>query len=115
MNILLWILQVLLALWNLTGAFYMMGHYEVLAKAWALADLPKPFWILYGILQILFALGLLLPKLAARSAIGLALLVLLGIALFAQYSGAGLLWAFIPAALLAFVAYGRGSLKPFKK
>ncbi len=103
----------MLALWNLMGAFYMIGHYPNLAKPWALGALPKPVWIAYGVLEILFALGLFLPKLVSGAAIGLAGLVLLGIALFAQYTGAGLLWAFVPALLLAFVVYGRIVLKPF--
>jgi hypothetical protein len=113
MNILLWILQILLALWNLVGAGYMMTHYSILAKPWALGALPGLVWIVYGVLEILFALGLFLPKLVPGAAIGLAVLVLLGIALFAQYTGMGLLWAFIPALLLAFAAYGRIVLKPF--
>lgn len=113
MNALLWVLQVLLALWNLMGAGYMVPHYEKLANGWALGALPKPIWIVYGLLEVLFALGLFLPKLVPGSAIGLAVLALLGITLFAQYTGWGLLWAFVPAFLLAFVAYGRLVLKPF--
>ena len=107
MNILLWILQVLLALWNLMGAGYMVVHYQNLANAWALSVLPRPVWIAYGVLEALFAIGLLLPKLVSRAAIGLAVLVLLGIGLFAQYTGWGLLWAFVPALLLGIVAYKR--------
>jgi uncharacterized membrane protein len=112
MNILLWILQILLALWNFTGAGYMVFHYQNLANAWALNALPKPVWVVYGVLEALFALGLFLPKLVPGAAIGLAVLVLLGIALFTQYTGLGLFWAFVPALLLAFVAYGRIALKP---
>ena len=107
MNFLLWILQILLAFWNLTGAGYMVFHYQTLANAWALSALPKPVWVVYGLLEALFALGLLMPKLASCSAVGLAVLVLLGCALFTQYTGLGLLWAFVPAILLAFVAYKR--------
>ncbi len=113
MNILLWILQILLALWNLVGAGYMVVHYQNLAKAWALNSLPQPAWVAYGALEALFALGLFLPKFVPFAAIGLAVLVLLGIALFTQYTGLGLLWAFVPGLLLVFVAYGRTALKPF--
>jgi hypothetical protein len=114
MNLLLWILQALLAFYNLMGAGYMMTHYQALAKPWVLSALPKPVWIAYGVLEILFALGLFLPKLVPGAAIGMAVLILLGIALFAQYTGfPGLFWALIPAILLAFVAYGRIALKPF--
>jgi hypothetical protein len=107
MNILLWVLQIGLALWNLTGAGYMISHYQNLANAWALGALPGPVWVVYGVLEIVFALGLLMPKLVSGAAIGLAVLVLLGCALFTQYTGAGLLWAFVPAILLGFVAYKR--------
>jgi hypothetical protein len=107
MNLLLWILQILLALWNLMGAGYMISHYQNLANAWALSALPKPIWVAYGVLEALFALGLLMPKFISRAAVGLAVLVLLGCGLFTQYTGVGLLWAFVPALLLVFVAYKR--------
>jgi hypothetical protein len=107
MNVLLWILQILLAFWNLTGAVYMVFHYQNLANAWALSALPRPVWVAYGVLEAVFAIGLLLPKLVSGAAVALAVLVLLGIGLFTQYTGLGLLWAFVPALLLAFVAYKR--------
>jgi hypothetical protein len=44
MNILLWVLQILLALWNMIGGIYMVNNYEKLAKVWALNALPKPAW-----------------------------------------------------------------------
>ena len=114
MNILLWILQILLALWNIIGGTYTIINYEQLKGAWA-ADLPKPVWIIIGGLQILFSLGLVLPlafgmmpQLTSISAIYLALNALLGCALFAQYAGfPGMLWGVVPALLAAFVAYGR--------
>ena len=94
MSILLWVLQILLALWNMTGGIYMINNYEKLANEWALNALPKPAWIVLGVLQILFALGLVLPgtvrvlpKLTPISAACLALLSLLGIALYVKYAG----------------------------
>ena len=120
MNILLWLLQILLALWNTTGGVYMVNNYEKLAKVWALDALPKPVWIILGALEILFALGLVLPgaikvlpKLTPISAVCLAVISLLGIALYVAYAGSGILWALVPAVLAAFVAYGRFVLKPF--
>ena len=114
MNILLWILQVLLALWNIAGGLYTVFYYETLKGPWAI-NLPKPAWVVICVLQILFALGLVLPglvgvfpKLTSIAAIYLAANALLGCVLFAQYAGfPGLLWGVVPALLAAFVAYGR--------
>jgi hypothetical protein len=108
MNILLWVLQILLAFYNLIGGIYLINNYEKLANAWALNALPKPAWMALALLQALFALGLLLPKTTSISAAGLAVTSLLGLALYVAYAGfPGLLWAVVPAVLAAFVAYGR--------
>src|SRR5690348_13614846 len=105
MNILLWVLQGLLAFWNLTGGGYEISHYQTLRASWA-KGLPKPVWILYGVLQILFAIGLVVPQSSAYSAVGLAVLSLLGCGLFARYAGfPGVLWGIVPALLAGFVAY----------
>ena len=107
MNILLWILQGLLAFWNVTGGIFTISNYEQLKSTWA-ANLPKPAWIAICVLQIIFAIGLLVPKLTPIAAVYLAVNALLGCVLFAKYAGfPGMLWGVIPAILLAFVAYGR--------
>ena len=113
MNILLWVLQILLALYNMTGGIYMVNNYEKLANIWALNAFPKPAWMVLGLLQILFSLGLVFPKLTSISAACLAVISLLGIALYIAYAGfPGILWAVGPAILAAFVAYERITLKP---
>ena len=114
MNILLWILQVLLAAWNIIGGVYTFSNYENLKSTWA-SDIPKAIWIALCVLQILLALCLVLPgalgivpKLTPIAAVFLAANALLGCALFAQYAGfPGMLWGVLPALLVAFVAYGR--------
>ena len=107
MNVLLWVLQVLLAVWNLIGGIYVMSNYEMIANAWA-KNLPGPIWTIYGALQVLFALGLLWPKLTPIAAIVLAVISLSYCVLSARYAGwPGILWGVIPALLLAFVAYER--------
>jgi len=119
MNILLWILQILLALWNMMGGVYTVFNYEQLKGAWV-NDLPKPAWMAIGILQVLFALALVLPgalgvlpKLTPIAAVYLTINALLGCMLFAKYAGfPGVLWAVVPAVLAAFVAYGRIALDP---
>ena len=111
MNFLLWALQILLALWNLIGGAYTFSHYENLQSVWA-SHLPQPVWAAICLLQILSAIGLLLPKLSPFAATYLALNALAGCVLFAQYAGfPGMLWGLIPAVLLAVVAFGRFALK----
>ncbi len=115
MKIFISILQVILALWTMTGSVYMMGNYEDIASVWALETLPAVFWTGLGIIQLVLAAGLLVSvregtmrKFAAPSAIGLALIFLLGIALYSSYAGfVGALWAIIPTALFGLVAYQR--------
>ena len=115
MNMLLWSLQILFALWMTVGASYMLTHYRELANASALNALPGPAWIALGVLQILLAIGLVLPRslgappmLAPLSAVGLAVISLLGLVLYTAYAGfPGALWAVLPAALAALVAYAR--------
>lgn len=95
-------------------------NYEQLKGAWV-NDLPKPAWVALGVLQALFALGLVLPgavevlpRLTPIAAVYLAVNALLGCALFAHYAGfPGILWGVVPALLAAFVAYGRIAPKPF--
>jgi hypothetical protein len=113
MNILLWVLQILLALWNLIGGIYTFSNYDKIKSAWA-AHLPPFFWMAIAVLQVFFALGLVLPglvgmpKLICVSATYLAVYALSGLVLSAQYAGfPGMLWGVIPALLAAFVAYGR--------
>lgn len=117
MNILLWVLQIILAFWNLIGGVYTVSNYENLRGAWA-NGLPGAVWVTIGVLQVLFALGLVLtrvlPKLTPISAAYLAVNALLGCVLFTQYAGfPGSLWGIIPAILAVFVVYGRLALKPF--
>jgi hypothetical protein len=115
MNILLWVLQILLAFWNITGGIFTLSNYESLKSAWA-NDLPGLVWGIICILQIVFALSLILPgvikalpkKLIPISAIYLAINALAGCLLFSKYAGfPGLLWGVVPAVISGFVAYSR--------
>jgi hypothetical protein len=115
MNIFLWILQIILGFWNITGAAYMQGHYQDLATEAAFAALPHAFWLVFAAIQILLAIGIVVPKMGAVpswtttvSATGLAILSLASIGLFSAYAGfPGLLWGVLPAAAAAYVAYKR--------
>jgi uncharacterized membrane protein len=114
MNILLWVLQVSLGLWNLIGGVYTLSHYQQIASLWA-SNLPAAVWVAIAVLQILFSIALVLPKLTSIAAVYLAVNALLGCALFAQYAGfPGMLWGVVPAALCAFVVCGRMTQKASK-
>ncbi len=72
-----------------------------------------------GLLQVLFALGLVLPgaigmspQLTPLSAIGVAVETML-VMLLTKPPFKGALWVVIPALLALFVAYGRFVLVPF--
>ncbi len=117
MNIVVTLLQVLIGLWHITGGVYMSQNYEGLITEWASGTLPPYFWVFLGVVEVLLGLGLVLSsmkkfrKFAVVSALGLAVVDLLGLAFFSTYTGAGMLWPIVPAALLVFIAYWRKSKK----
>lgn len=119
MNILLWVLQVLLALYYAMGGMWQMKVGK-LPPAW-FRIVPKPGWIVLGGLQVLFALGLVLPplvkfmpQLTAISAIGLIVETMLVYAVtINKFIFKAFVWVLIPAVLAACVAYGRFVLVPF--
>ena len=118
MNILLWVLQILLALYNIAGGIYMMNNYQRVASIWALKMLPQPIWMIIGILQVISSICLLLPtakkwpRLTSMAAIVLAVISLMGDVLSLEYSRyPGILWGIIPAILSAYVAYKRWPTK----
>jgi hypothetical protein len=116
MNILLWVLQILLGFYYLMGGSYMAFKAP---KGW-LKLLPQSGWMALGLLQALFALGLvvpgaigMLPQLTPLSAIGLVLETLLVSVVLTKPNFQGMLWIVIPGLLCLFVAYGRYVLVPF--
>lgn len=118
-NIFLWVLQVILAFWFITGGIYMTMNYQFLIHSGLLKISPNFVWVLLGSLQILFAIGLVLPGLIKRfvklipiSALSLSVISLLGIVIYVSYTGVGMLWGLIPAVMTAYVAYGRYRLQP---
>lgn len=117
MNLAVSILQVLLGAWNIIGGIYMSTHYLELINNWAYSTFPSFFWVILGIIQIILSLTLIVSltkgnvrKLAPVSAIMLAIIALFGVISYVAYSGfPGMLWGLIPAVLLLFVAYWRGT------
>ena len=118
MNILLWIIQILLALLFLfAGGSKLVIPFEELVQQGSPNQVPLPelFIKFIGVVEVLGGLGLVLPGLlrikkglTPLAAIGLTI-VMVG-AVIITIAGDGVALAFVPlivALLCAFVAYGR--------
>src|SRR5437762_1530533 len=122
MNVLLWVLQVALALLYLAGGAYKVFKFDELANS--LRALSRGGWRALGLLEMLGAVLLIVPAAAnwmpvltplAAAALALETLALAG--LYARYSlkvaaTNPMVWAVVMGLLAAFVAYGRYALKP---
>ncbi len=120
MNILLWVLQILLALHAVIGAMWKFSNSEQTVPA--LHAIPHGVWLAMGVLELLCGLGLILPAfnrslamLAPLAAAWIAaeMLLLSGLNVFsgsADYQSMTV-WLVV-AALCALVAYGRFARKP---
>jgi hypothetical protein len=125
MNILLWILQAVLAVLYVSGGAYKTFKFEELARL--MPALSHVAWRTLGVLEMLGAILLIVPAATKwkpeLTPIGAAVLAVetLGIAaLYARYSlkftaQNPLLWALVMGLLAAFVAYGRYSLSPLSE
>jgi hypothetical protein len=120
MNILLWILQVLLALHTAMGAVWKFSNSE---QATSLTALPHGLWVGLSVPELLCTLGLILPAFSKRlgraaplaaSFLVAEMLLFTGVHLAsgATENGPVVYWLVV-AALCAFVAWGRFVLKPF--
>jgi hypothetical protein len=124
MNVLLWIVQVALALFCLAGGHYKVFHFDELAKMPQTAALSRGGWGAIGAFEMLCAILLIIPAatkwmpvLTPLAAAALALESLTLAVLFAQYSLAltatnPLLYVVVMGLVAAFVAYGRFTLRP---
>ena len=122
MNILLWVLQVALALQSFAGGAYKIFMFDQLANTPAMSALPRGGWGAVGALEMVCAVLLIVPAatkwmpvLTPLAAAVLAVESLILAALYAQHSLAlsasnPLVYVAMSAVLAAFVAYGRYSL-----
>lgn len=119
MNILLWVFQVLLAFFCLSGGYWKLSNRDKLPNT-----LPGGAWALMGVLELLCALGLIVPAAAkivpvATPAAAL-ILALEGLFLAALYGSKNakfsmanpMVYALLQLVLAVFVAYGRFVLSP---
>ena len=121
MNILLWVLQILIALHTAMGAVWKFSHSEQSVPT--LQAIPHKVWLGLSVFELLCSLGLVLPVLGASlgllapiAATGIAaeMLVFSGVHM---RSGATrhqpMIYWLVVAAVCAFVAYARFVLSPF--
>jgi len=122
MNVLLWVIQVALALLYLAGGSYKASKFDALANQ--MRALPRGGWRVLGVLEMVGAVLLIVPAAAnwmpiltplAAAALALETLALAG--LYARYSlklaaTNPMVWAAVMGLLVAFVAYGRYALRP---
>ncbi|MNL08272.1 hypothetical protein D3C87_1289870 [compost metagenome] len=120
MNILLWILQILLALHTAIGAVWKISNSDQAVPS--LQMIPHSVWLALSVLEVLCALGLIIPvfnkRLAilapiAAACIAAEMLIFSGLHL---YSGdpnyQPMIYWLVVAVISAFVAYGRYALRP---
>lgn len=124
MNILLWVLQVALALFSFMGGQYKLFHFDELAKMPQTAALARGGWGALGIFEMACAILLIVPAalkwtpvLTPLAAAALALEALALAVLFGRHSLAPtatnpLVYVVVMALVAAFVAYGRFALRP---
>lgn len=119
MNILLLVLQILLALHTLTGAVWKFSN-----TVPSLSALPQNVWLGLAVLEILCVTGLILPIFVKKlgKLVPLAALVIAGeMVLFCIVSSASgsanqseLTYWIVVAVLCLFIAFARWKLKPIK-
>jgi uncharacterized membrane protein YphA (DoxX/SURF4 family) len=116
MNILLWVLQAVLALLGVSGGAFKIVKIEDLKKGVAsMRALPRGLWAFLGAVECLAGLGLLLPVGAPYAAAVMAVESLIVSALYIYYRDfPPLAYSATMAVMAAFIAYGRFVLEPFQ-
>jgi hypothetical protein len=124
MNVVLWVIQVVLALLAGSGGAYKVFMFDEMAKVPAVGALSKSGWAAVGVLEMVCAVLLIVPaatkwkpELTPMAAGVLALESLALAVLYGRYSlelrGTNpLVYVLVMGMMAAFVAYGRHSLKP---
>lgn len=120
MNILLWILQIALALHTVMGAIWKYSNSEQSVPS--LKAIPHWVWLGLGIVELACAVGLVLPLLMKSKGALAPIAALVIAAEMALYVGVHLtsgdpnrgqlIYWIVVAAFCAFIAYGRFVLQP---
>ena len=124
MNVVLWVLQVALALLAFAGGAYKVFMFDELAKMPAMSALSRGGWGALGVFEMLCAVLLIVPAAAKwkpsvtpLAAAALALESLALAALYARHSlqltaTNPLVWVVVMGLMAVLVAYGRYALRP---
>jgi uncharacterized membrane protein len=121
MNILLWALQILLALHTAIGAVWKFSNPEQTVPS--LKAIPHGVWLGMGVFELLCSLALILPALSkplgilaplAAACIAAEMLLFTGLHIRSGDAKYGpVIYWLVVAAICAFIAYGRLVLRPF--
>ena len=121
MNILLWVLQVLGALvYGASGVMKVFMFDKISADVQSFGALPRQVWTILGVVELICTVGLIVPaafhwkpSLTGVAATVLAIESLLFIWVHVQYREVqSIIMSAVLGLLMAFIAYGRLSLKP---
>ena len=123
MNVLLWILQVALALHTAAGAAWKFSHSAEQTMP-SLKAIPSGAWLTMSVLELVCAViliapvfskraGALVPVAAAYIVVEMIVFTVLHVRSGAASYGSVGYW-FVVAAVSAFIAYGRVALRPFR-
>ncbi len=124
MNVLLWVLQVALAVLSLAGGAYKVFGFDALASAPFFAALPRGGWSALGVFEMACGILLVVPAAAKRRTVlaplaaaalaveSLALGVLYGRYSLEPTAGNPLVWVVGMGIVAAVVAFGRTALRP---
>jgi hypothetical protein len=120
MNILLWVLQILLALHTAMGAVWKFSNSEQTVPS--LSAIPHGVWLAISVVELACVVGLIIPALykplailAPLAAVVIAAIMLLYCVLHLASGDPNhgqLVYWLVVAAVCAFIAYGRFVLRP---
>jgi hypothetical protein len=120
MNILLWVLQILLALHTTMGAVWKFSHSEQTVPS--LKAIPHEVWLALSVVELFFSLALVLPALhkplailapIAAACIAAEMLLFCAVHIYSGNAAYGpMIYWLVVAAICMFIAYGRVVLKP---
>ena len=120
MNILLWVLQILLALHTMIGAVWKFSNSEQTVPS--LKAIPHEVWLAMSVLELFCSAALIVPAFSkpfsilvpiAAACIAVEMLFFCGVHMYSGDANYGhVIYWLVVAAICAFIAYGRLVLKP---
>ncbi len=122
MNILLWVLQILLALHTAVGAIWKFSNPAQTVPS--LEAIPHGVWLAMGVVELLCSLGLIIPVVSKRLGVLAPAAAIYIVAEMLLYCGLNIfsvnpdynhvIYWLVVAAFSGFIAWGRLKLRPVK-